>query len=529
MKAEASQNSPVSNSGPPPVAALEHLTGPMRGTTTWIAEKDISITLSPSRIIHVVPGPVAANDSGLIARLRRSGDSFEIETTGDDPIWVNGRSVRSIRLKHHDMIEFCETGPMSRYLLYRDGQSPHATIMEVVSDAVAYVRSSQRPLVSRVFNATGQILRRLVRETTILFRMGVIAALVMLAAVAYQQSRINTLLHEQINAGAAQVESFSRTLARTTEQALTPDDLESLRRELGKGLVTTAERLSELERLSTASARIIARSRASIVFLQGAYGFRHKVTGSMLRQVVGQDGRPMVLPNGMPLLSLNGDGPVAERQFVGSGFVLADNGLLITNRHLGVPWEHDSNVGQFAGQELEPVMIKLLAYLPGSARAETVELMRASTQADIAILRFESLKEYPHGLRLAGTVPVPGDEVIVMGYPTGMRSLLAQAGEDFIKQLQLVKQLDFWGIAARLADAGRIVPLASRGIVGQASTETIAYDAETTRGGSGGPVLDRNGEVVAVNTAILPEFGGSNLGVPVDMVRQLISELPEIH
>ncbi len=528
MKAEASRNMPVLKNGPPPVAALEHLTGPMRGTTTWIAEKDLSITLSPSGVIHVIPGPAAANDSELIARLRRSGDTSEIETAGSRPIWVNGQSVRSIRLKHHDMIEFCETGPMSRYLLYRNGQSPHATLIEVVSDAVAYVRSSHRPFVSRIFNASGQVLRRLVRETTILFRMGVIAALVMLAAVAYQQSRINTLLHKQIDAGAAQVESFSRTLARTTEQALTPADLEVLRHELAKGLVTTAERLSELERLSTAGARIIAQSRSSIVFLQGAYGFRHKVTGNMLRQVVGPDGKPLVLPNGMPLLSLDGEGPVAERQFVGSGFVLADNGLLITNRHLGVPWEHDSNVGQFASQELEPTMINLLAYLPGSARAESVELMRTSAQADVAILRFESLKDLAPGLRLAETVPVPGDEVIVMGYPTGMRSMLAQAGDDFIKQLQLVKQLDFWGIAARLADSGRIVPLASRGIVGQASTEAIAYDAETTRGGSGGPVLDRNGEVVAVNSAILPEFGGSNLGVPVDKVRQLISELPVI-
>jgi len=39
-------------------------------------------------------------------------------------------------------------------------------------------------------------------------------------------------------------------------------------------------------------------------------------------------------------------------------------------------------------------------------------------------------------------------------------------------------------------------------------------------------VLDVNGAVVAVNSAILPEFGGSNLGVPIDKVRQLIDELP---
>lgn len=525
MKAEALQETSATNPATLPVAALEHLTGPMRGTTTWIAEKDINITLSPRRIIHVGPGLVAGDDSELIAHLRRSGETFEIEATGNRTIWVNGQAISSALLKHQDMIEFCDTGPMSRYVIFQNGQSPHATITEVMSDAVAYVRSSHRPIGSRILNATGQVLRRLTRETTVLFRMGVIAALIILAGVAYQQTRINKLLHEQIDVGASQIESFSRTLARTREAALTPEDLETLRQELGKGLVTTAARLSRLERLSTASARVIAEAKSSIVFLQGSYGFRHKGTGRMLRQVVGEDGKHLVLPNGIPLLSLDGEGPVAERQFVGSGFVIGDNGILITNRHLGVPWEHDSNVTAYAGQELEPAMIKFLAYLPGIARAEGVKLIRTSAQADVAILRFESLKEPVSGLRLAEKMPVPGDEVIVMGYPTGMRSLLAQAGEAFIKELQLVKELDFWGIAARLAEAGRIVPLASRGIVGQASNDAIAYDAETTRGGSGGPVLDVNGAVVAVNSAILPEFGGSNLGVPVDKVRKLVGEL----
>ena len=36
----------------------------------------------------------------------------------------------------------------------------------------------------------------------------------------------------------------------------------------------------------------------------------------------------------------------------------------------------------------------------------------------------------------------------------------------------------------------------------------------TTHGGSGGPVIGLDGRVVAVNSAIIPEFTGSNLGVP---------------
>ena len=67
--------------------------------------------------------------------------------------------------------------------------------------------------------------------------------------------------------------------------------------------------------------------------------------------------------------------------------------------------------------------------------------------------------------------------------------------------------------------------MASRGIVGQVSIDAIAYDADTTKGGSGGPVLTSEGELVAVNAAILPEYGGSNLGVPLAEITKLMLSL----
>jgi S1-C subfamily serine protease len=77
-------------------------------------------------------------------------------------------------------------------------------------------------------------------------------------------------------------------------------------------------------------------------------------------------------------------------------------------------------------------------------------------------------------------------------------------------------------VAERLSEAGFIRPLASRGIVGQRSAETVVYDAETTYGGSGGPVLDVEGQVVAVNTAIIPGYGGSNFGIPIEFAHRLL-------
>ena len=157
-------------------------------------------------------------------------------------------------------------------------------------------------------------------------------------------------------------------------------------------------------------------------------------------------------------------------------------------------------------------------------KAHPVKLFRASDDADLALLRLEGVHGSLMGLKLADASPAPGDEVIVMGYPAGLRSMLARTGEAFVRELQESKTTGFWNIAARLAKLGRIAPLASRGIVGQATSETIVYDAETTYGGSGGPVLNSKGVVIAVNSAILTSFGGSNFGVPAAKVIDLLAK-----
>jgi S1-C subfamily serine protease len=362
-------------------------------------------------------------------------------------------------------------------------------------------------------------------QTTILFRTGVVIAILVLGGLLYQQARLNALLEQRLEISQSRLENFAAALARARREALTPGDLQELRGELAGRLSSTAERLQALERRSSAGERVIAASVPSIVFLQGAYGFRETSSGRMLRQVVDDAGQPIVSPLGQPLLSLDGDGPVAERQFTGSGFAVGDGGTLITNRHVALPWEADTaDVQALAAQGLEAVMIRFIAYPPASPKAGRVKLVRASKSADLAILHATDMPTPLPGLRLADRAPRPGDEVLVMGYPTGLRSMLAQSGDAFIAELQKSKDIDFWSVARRLAEGRHIAPLASRGIVGQVTPATVVYDAETTRGGSGGPVLDVDGAVIAVNTAVLPEFGGSNLGVPVAQVRALLAE-----
>jgi len=202
--------------------------------------------------------------------------------------------------------------------------------------------------------------------------------------------------------------------------------------------------------------------------------------------------------------------------------VVSKSGALLTNRHVALPWEDDTRVEALIESGMQPFLIKFVAYLPGIRTAFPVELLQASDDADLALLLCTEVLDDLPWLKLSDRPAEPGDEVIVMGYPTGLRAMLAQTGDSFLAAMEEDESLDFWTVAERLAQADYIRPLASRGIVGQRTAATVVYDADTTHGGSGGPVLDINGHAIAINTAIIPEYGGSNFGIPVEHARRLL-------
>jgi serine protease Do len=510
----------------PPAAAgaiaLEHLTGPSRGRVTWLSGADLDISLGDNRILRFERTGSGPTPDGLLARLHQVDGAYQIEAHKDQSIWINGHKISSATLSHCDMIEFGEKGPLSRIRLYRPGIRSRQMVGDILTDGLAYLRMSRRPIPGRLAGALGGIFRRLAQDTTRLFRGTVVLALVGLAALSWYQNRMNERLEQQIKNSANRLEGITAVLTRAREEALSPRDLKDLRLELAQRLSSHTERLTELERRSTANNRVIAQSTSSVLFVQGGYGFREVSSGRFLRHVLDDNGRPLISPIGRPLLTLDGEGPIAERQFTGTGFAVGPTGVIITNRHVARPWEKDASVSALLMQGLEPALLKYLVYVPGQQVAHKIEVVRVSEDIDLAVLRHLDPGVALPGLRLADAVPSPGDEIIVMGYPTGLKSMLVQSGEAFIDELQKANDTGFWSIASRLAERKLIVPLSSRGIVSQATPTTVVYDAETTHGGSGGPVLDVNGEVVAVNAAILPEYGGSNLGVPVAWVRALL-------
>lgn len=510
---------------PAVVAAFEHLTGAARGTLSWIAADDVTILLTPSHRLVVSDGAIDPSLGQEIARVRHRQGEYTLKVLGENKIWVNAGLVTKHQLRQSDVIEFRDDGPMVRLRLFREGGHPRHTVTDILEDTVSYLRISRRPLVFRLSRAATTLVRRLVTETTLLFRSVMVAAILLLAVFAYQQEQERSRLESALKSGVARLSSFAAALGRAREEALKPVDLRELREDLSQRINFADRRLEELEKRSQASKDVIARSAGAVAFLQGGYGYRHSVSGRMLRHVVDPEtGRKLVNPMGQPMLTLEGDGPTAERQFTGTGFKLSGRRLVATNRHVALPWEEDAASESLRGQGLEPVMVRMMGYFPGFAAPLPLELVAPSEEADLALLSFREADDpgLPDGLSLLDGVPPAGTEVLVMGYPTGLRSLLAQTGARFIEKLEAEGVTDFWAVAERLAKAGHIAPLASRGIVGQSTAATVVYDAETTHGGSGGPVLDGEGRVVAINTAILPEYGGSNLGMPAPSLRALI-------
>src|SRR5260370_323705 len=67
-----------------------------------------------------------------------------------------------------------------------------------------------------------------------------------------------------------------------------------------------------------------------------------------------------------------------------------------------------------------------------------------------------------------------------------------------------------------------IRPLVTQGHIGDVLPDKIVYDAQTTSGSSGGPLINRDGEVIGVTFAVVKGFGGSNFGVPIRFAQPLL-------
>lgn len=505
------------------IPGLFHLTGSRRGTTETLVDDIARIGTASNNEIHL-PADREPAIAPYHATLHRRGRTYQLRAEPEQALWVNEEPVREMVLASGDVLQIGEGGPLLRFRIFRQGHAAYRSMAEVLADCAECAQAEGSTPLDRagIFLKTAP--KDLATRTSPRFRWLSLLVLILFAASSALALR-SYRLEQRLESEQMRVSGISDLLRKAEDEALKPDDLGLVRSELTERLSGTLQRLEALETRAGASQKVILEAAESVIFLQGSYGFLEKTSRKPLRFMVGPEG-PVFDAEGNPGITTEGEGPVLESFFTGTGFVSSLDGLVVTNRHVAIPWEFDEAAMAIAGQGLIPTLFRFVGYLKDVPAPFEVSLVAASDEADVALLACDATTRGVRPLSLATALSEAGEEVIVLGYPTGMRALLARADMRFVNELTSSGDLDFWTVAERLSSQGHIAPLATRGIIGQVTPSTIVYDAETTSGGSGGPVINLRGEVIAVNTAILPEFGGSNLGVPIERALALLRKAP---
>src|SRR5260370_16072827 len=108
-----------------------------------------------------------------------------------------------------------------------------------------------------------------------------------------------------------------------------------------------------------------------------------------------------------------------------------------------------------------------------------------------------------------------GQPLLALRCATGISAILARAGEDAVNEIAKTTGGKPKEVVNELLRRKLIRPLVTQGHIGDVLPDKIVYDAQTTSGGSGGPLINRDGEVIGVTFAGVKSFSGSNFGCPI--------------
>jgi S1-C subfamily serine protease len=289
-------------------------------------------------------------------------------------------------------------------------------------------------------------------------------------------------------------------------------------------LQATQNRLNRLENEGRIAETIVHTYGPSVCLLHVVVEFREKDSGQLVRISVDATGKPQVDSKGMVSLEIDGTGPPLQEDFFGTGFLVARDGRLLTNHHVVEPWWGDEELKQLLDRGTVAFAASYTAYFPGTSQGISAKVDRISPQADLATLKLQTPAP-PHTSLLElderNEASVTGDPVVLIGYPTGIDGILARAGSDVMRKVA-ENAHEVTQIVSQLSAQQLIRPTTTQGHIGDVLKDKIVYDAATTSGGSGGPLFNRDGKVIGVNFAILNDFGGSNLAVPVRYADELV-------
>src|SRR5262249_8384474 len=176
---------------------------------------------------------------------------------------------------------------------------------------------------------------------------------------------------------------------------------------------------------------------------------------------------------------------IADRveHIVGSGFIIDDQGLVLTNSHVA-----------FGRQSLT---VKL-----NDGTTVPAKLLGADPLFDIAVLQITTPNEKKLPMvKLADSDRIKvGEEVLALGNPLGLDQSLTRG---IISAINRILPPTFFAVSEPL----------------------IQVDVPINPGNSGGPLLNHCGEVVGITTATISKAQNIGLVIPINLAKSVLPQL----
>ena len=168
-------------------------------------------------------------------------------------------------------------------------------------------------------------------------------------------------------------------------------------------------------------------------------------------------------------------------QSLGSGFVWSADGIIVTNNHV-IEGASKITINFNDGRQMD------------------ARLIGVDPDSDLAVLRVSAnnLTAAPIG---TSSDLLIGETVVAVGNPFGLSGSVTT------------------GVVSA---TGRSVPSKEQG---RTFTDFIQTDASINPGNSGGPLLNIDGRVIGINTAIYAQAQGIGFAIPVDRAKKVIQDL----
>jgi S1-C subfamily serine protease len=167
---------------------------------------------------------------------------------------------------------------------------------------------------------------------------------------------------------------------------------------------------------------------------------------------------------------------------VGTGLVIDDEGHIVTNAHI-----------VYGASE---VFISI-----GKNDMHQANIVGVDPVSDLAVIKLKSplLKLPKVRLDTSGKITI-GEEVLAVGYPLGIGKTATR------------------GIISAME---QVIPLSTYSWM----TPFIQTDAAISPGNSGGPLVNRCGEIIGINTLYAEKGQNINFAIPIDLVSEFIPQL----